>query len=238
MKNLTLNSRDQYIGSTLQGNTQQVLKEREEISIEQILETECEDRGRVVLVVGAPGIGKSTLIWELCRKWEEFSCIKKYGLVVLLRLREEVQKITSVSQLFYSCCDPSLADEVIKNQGSGILFILDGFNELPLKLQEKGFLLDLIGGRNLPDSKVLVTSRPSATAGLLTCCRPQIQKCIETELYKQLSLTILNRHLEVRVGKFEDLPRSLHDHFIALSNLAYNGFVNEEVIFHSLSPIV
>ena len=307
VKGLTQNCRDQYIGSTLKGNIQEVLQERREISIEQILETECEDRGRVILVEGAPGIGKSTLTWELCRKWEEFSCVKKYSLVVLLRLREkEVQKITNASQLFYSCADPSLLEEVAKSQGSGILFILDGFDELPLRLQEESFLLELIQGRILPESKILVTSRPSATARLLTCCRPQIQKHIEilgfteesveayarsvfssepeklekfkayisasenpainslmyiplnaaiiveiykgcdsdkflphtlTELYTQLSLTILNRHLKLedRVGKFEDLPRSLYGHFLALSSLAYNGFVKEEVIFHKVS---
>ena len=283
-----------------------MLREREEISVEQILETGCEDRGRVVLVEGPPGIGKSMLTWELCRKWEEFSCMKKYGLVVLLRLREEeVQEISSVRQLFYSCDDPSLVDEVVKNQGSGILFILDGFDELPLRLQKKSFLLDLIGGRILPESKILVTTRPSATARLLTSCRPQIQKSIEilgftqesveayahsvfssdpkklvkfnayisasknpainslmyiplnaaiivevynacdsekllphtlTELYTQLSLTILNRHLEnIMVDKFEDLPESLHKHFFALSDLAYSSFINEEIIFHSLS---
>ena len=129
---------------------------------------------------GAPGIGKSTLAWEICRKWEELSSMKKYSLVVLLRLREEeVQKITSVSQLFYFSDNPSLADEVVRNQGSGILFILDGFDELPLKLQEISFLLELIQGRVLPESKILVTSRPSATARLLTCCCPQIQKRIE-----------------------------------------------------------
>ena len=38
------------------------------------------------------------------------------------------------------------------------------------------------------------------------------------------------------MDKFEDLPRSLHEHFLALSSLAFQGFVNEEVIFHSLSP--
>ena len=308
VKGLSHKCRDRYIGSTLQGNIKQVLKERKEISIEQILDTEHEetDKGMVILVEGAPGIGKSTLAWELCQKWEVFSCMKKYSLIVLLRLREEkVQKITSISQLFYSSDNPLLAEEVVKNQGGGILFILDGFDELPLALQKESFLLELIGGKILPESRVLVTTRPSATARLLTSCRPQIQKYIEilgftqedvkayahsvfssepekfekfmayisasknpainslvyiplnaaivvemyngcnsdkllphtlTELYTQLSLTILNRHIENRVVKFENLPRTLYEHYLALSSLAFNGFVNEEVIFHNLSP--
>ena len=132
---------------------------------------------RLIFIEGAPGIGKSTLAWELCRKWEEFSCMQQYNLVVLLRLREEkVQNITKVSELFYAYGSEdkkSLEEEIWKSQGKGILFILDGFDEFPKNLQRTSFLLDLIKGYALPDSTVLVTSRPSAIAQLLTCCRPQ-----------------------------------------------------------------
>ena len=163
--------RDEYIGHTLQGNVKQVLHSRREISIEQILEpVKGQNKLRLVLMEGAPGIGKSTLAWELCRKWEELSCMQQYSLVVLLRLREEkVQRISEVSHLFISYESKhkkSLVEEVSESQGSGVLFILDGFDELPKTLQNECFLLDLIKGSVLPASTVLVTSRPSATAEL------------------------------------------------------------------------
>ena len=67
-----------------------MLHGRKEIFIEQILEADRkQEKPRLIFVEGAPGIGKSTLAWELCRKWEEFSCMKQYSLVVLLRLREK-----------------------------------------------------------------------------------------------------------------------------------------------------
>ena len=170
--------RDEYIGHTLQGNVKQVLHSRREISIEQILEpVRGQNKVKLVLIEGAPGIGKSTLAWELCRKWEELSCMQQYSLVVLLRLREEeVQNIGNISQLFcqYESEDKkSLVEEVSESQGSGVLFILDGFDELPKTLQKKGFLLTLLKGHVLPASTVLVTSRPSATAQLLTSCSPK-----------------------------------------------------------------
>ena len=187
------NCREQYIGHTLQGDIKKVLQHRQEISIKQILEPiEGQPKLRLVLMEGAPGIGKSTLAWELCKKWDEFSCMNQYSLVVLLRLREEeVQKIVNISQLFcqYESEDKkSLVEEVSKRQGSGILFILDGFDELPKSLQKKSFLLNLMRGRVLPASTVLVTSRPSATAELLTSCRPQIQKHIEILGFTQESV--------------------------------------------------
>ncbi len=153
-------------------------KIKREITTEQIFEpARGEDKIRLVFIEGVPGIGKSTFCWELCRKWETISCMKKYQLVILLRLREkEVQKISNVSELFYSYGAEDktrLVDEVSKSHGKGVLFILDGFDELPKALQKEGFLISLIQGRPLPECTVLVTSRPSATAELLTSVRPQ-----------------------------------------------------------------
>ena len=171
--------RENYIGHTLKGNIKEVLGARREIAMDEIL---ADDSQRLTFIEGAPGIGKSTLAWELCRQWEELSCMKRYSLVILLRLREkEVQQISSVSDLFcsYESAERAcLVDEVLKNQGNGILFILDGFDELPKALQEKSFLHNLIAGTTLPSSAVVVTSRPSATASLRLCW-PLIQNYIE-----------------------------------------------------------
>ena len=179
--------RDKYIGHTLQGRIADVANTRKEISTQQILE--AENTLKLVLVEGAPGIGKSTFAWELCRKWEEFSCMQQYSLVILLRLREEeVQKIANIHQLFFSGDGETIARKVSANHGRGILFILDGFDELPKQLQQKGFLLDLIKGMVLPESTVLVTSRPSATGELLKSCRPLIQKHVEVLGFTQESV--------------------------------------------------
>lgn len=185
--------REDYIGHTLQGNVSQILNNRKEISIQQILEPEeNQNRLRLVFVEGTPGIGKSTLAWELCRKWDEFLCMKKYSLVILFRLREEeVQQMTKVSDLFISYETEekkSLVEELLKSNGDGVLFILDGFDELPKVLQRKGFVLNLIRGIILPASTVLVTSRPSATAELLTSCGPLVQKRIEILGFTQESV--------------------------------------------------
>ena len=298
--------RDEYIGHALYDNIKQVPKNRKIISIEQILEpVKGQNKPRLVLMEGAPGIGKSTLAWELCRKWEELSCMQQYSLVVLLRLREQrVQQISEVSQLFISYESKhkkSLVEEVLESLGSGVLFILDGFDELPKTLQKEGFLLDLIRGDVLPASTVLVTSRPSATAQLLTSCSPKhieilgftqesvkayassifsepkdLKKFLEsisasenpainslmyvplnaaiivqiyldcksdallphtlTELYTLLCLTILNRDLKIRVDNFLDLPTDLYEKFLHLTKIAFEGILDEEVIFHTLPP--
>ena len=295
--------RDEYIGYPLLGNIKQVLNKRKEISIEQILEpVKGQNKLRLVLMEGAPGIGKSTLALELCRKWEELSCMQQYSLVVLLRLREEkVQRISEVSQLFISYESKhkkSLVEEMSESQGSGVLFILDGFDELHKTLQKESLLLDLIRGDVLPASTVLVTSRPTATAELLSFSPKHIEilgftrenveayafsifssepekleKFMDyisagenpainslmyvplnaamivkmyldsksdallprtlTGLYTLLCLTILDSDLKIGVKKFKDLPADLHEQFLHLSQIAFEGILNE-VIFHSL----
>ena len=73
---------------TMKCNVKQLLEGRKEVFLEQILDLKNDDKFRLLLVVGAPGIGKSTLSWELCRNWERFACMKQYSLVLLLRLRD------------------------------------------------------------------------------------------------------------------------------------------------------
>ena len=94
-----------------------------------------------------------------------------YTLMLLLRLREKhVQGIKHISDLFYQNADLQCAvtREVVACKGRNVLFILDGFNELPTDLRHDSFLLELIQGKHLPECTVLVTSRPLASSpGLL-----------------------------------------------------------------------
>ena len=54
-----------------------------------------------VLVEGPPGIGKSTLCWELCRQWDTLPSLQHYKIVLQLKLRERrVQNATKLNEIF------------------------------------------------------------------------------------------------------------------------------------------
>ena len=162
---------DKFTKGTLHGHADEILKKKEPIELEAVLEPpeDCQSL-KLLFVEGAPGVGKSTFALEVCRRQKEIKAMEKYSLVVLLRLREKrVQNIKKVSDLFYhedSDLVQAVTEEVVGCEGRGVLFVLDGFDELPANLRIESFIVELIQGKYLPACTVLVTSRPSATADL------------------------------------------------------------------------
>ena len=177
---VTRGEADHFTRLTLQGNIDQILQAKEPIKAEDIF---GDGKTRLVVVEGAPGIGKSTFAWEQCRQWSTSKLLQQFSLVVLLRLREEgVQTATTISDLLYhhdkELCR-CVGEEVERREGEGVLLVFDGFDEFPVELRRKSLVVKVISGSFLPKAAVLVTSRPSATAELLSVCQAAVDKHIE-----------------------------------------------------------
>ena len=139
---------------------------------------------KVILVEGAPGVGKSTFAWEFCRRWERGEIAKQYKLVLLLRLRDEqTMKAQSLADLICHPSDntgPAVVEELKSTLGINTLIILEGFDELPITCQtQSSVFLRLIHGQLLPLATVLLTSRPWATRVIHRGCSHRIFQHIE-----------------------------------------------------------
>ena len=166
----------------LHGQIEDILKKKRLIALGDLLKSEKRRAVRCVLVEGAPGVGKSTLAWEVCRKWKELEALKQYELVVLVQLRQtRAQKIRCFGDLLPSSVDINVDEFMaVIGRGKGVLIICDGFDELPREeRQADSVFIKLIRGKVLPEAKIIVTSRPSVSADLWSQCQHSINSHLE-----------------------------------------------------------
>ena len=130
------------------------------------------DDRRLILVEGAPGVGKSTFAWEFCRRWVKGKVAQQYNLVLLLRLRDEgIRNVTKLQELI---CHPlpdvskATCHELVTSDKFHALIILEGYDELPdnQRNSSSSIFNQLISGELLPFATILVTSRPWATGDI------------------------------------------------------------------------
>ena len=179
---------------------------------------------RSILIEGHSGIGKTTLCKEICYQWAENNFITTDKLMLLLFLHDpNVQKITSVQQLadYFSTSTMTKHEilEYLKNGcGARLTIILDGYNQLSVKEQETSFFRDLIDGKSLAESRVIVTSRPSVSQCLRDCVERRIELFELAKYYKHKfilpslqndpsKLKVLRKHI-LRYPKIELLTRT------------------------------
>ena len=133
-----------------------------------------------ILIEGHPGIGKTTLAKEICLQWANNKLLTSDKLLLLLMLRDaSVQKITSTEELVKYTLPVDQVQPVLSSlhttDGAGVTFIIDGFDELSNELRHTSFFRKLIEGDTLPNARVVVTSRPSASA----CLHQHVDRRIE-----------------------------------------------------------
>ena len=137
----------------------------------------------LIIVEGIPGVGKSTLAWQLARCWGKGEILQHFHLVIVVRLRDErVQRADTISQLIHhpsSTIQQSVVEWMFTTLGEKVLMILDGYDELPPEHQigDRSIIAGIIKGKELPMITVLVTSRPSANENLYQLCRVRGAKC-------------------------------------------------------------
>ena len=141
------------------------------ISITELLHT---GYGKVMLIEGDPGAGKTTMTFHICKEWANGNLLKNdFVFWVPLRFYKSA---TSIDDLFDKFSCPEMKDYTRQHNGKGLVFILDGWDELPDKFQSESLYRDIIFGDSpLVHSTIIVTSRPSCSSEIAE--RVQRSRC-------------------------------------------------------------
>ena len=301
---------DDFLQMTITGKIDDILHQKYPIELKNIFELTPGKR-KVILLEGAPGCGKSTLSVYICQQWEKGQLFNQFKLVILIRLRDPaVQSATGLAELL-PCPDTRtaqlLAGILMEMKCQDVLFILDGWDELPIKLLKNSIFGNLVNSRltwsnPFSRSAVVVTSRPIASGDLYPIISSRVEilgftaeelhqfftECLkgETEavktllerieenpevagscylplnatilvhlfksdrntlpttlygIFSSLILKCIKRHLKLRtqykdvtIESLDQLPEFAQKPFLVLCRLAYDGVMEDKIIFTSL----
>ena len=149
-----------------------ILSKKSPIELEKLFEN-IEGERKVILIDGAPGSGKSTLTVHICQRWSRGELFQEFTIVILVQLRDPAVQSAQIIADLIPCRDKQTAQQVAKaitdTDGRGILWVMDGWDELPSHLREKSLLRDMITPSlhsPITQSSVIVTSRPVSSGEL------------------------------------------------------------------------
>ena len=198
------------------------------VTVDELLK---DGHGKVVLIEGDPGAGKTTFTFQICKEWAEDKLLRE-DIVFWIPLRH-YKSVTTTSELFDKLGYPEMMDHAQKRRGKGFVLILDGWDELPNHLQTVSLFRDIIFGkiRTFGQSTIMVTSRPS--------CSGEIAEAVEeTNSYYQIlgfdldkAVTYINAYFHSDSSSAELLlaflnsNESLYRHFYIPISVAIMCFV-------------
>lgn len=144
---------------------------KDSVELTVLMDTQSGKTHKCVVLEGAPGVGKTTLAWYICRKWGEGELFQEYSLVLLLSLRDEsvhnAMTLFDIISYLYNVQrrHKDILEYLEDCNGKDTLIIMEGLDEVPKDVLTKDSIFSrLLAGEKLPDATIIVTIRSSAAA--------------------------------------------------------------------------
>ena len=125
---------DHFVKMTISGKIDDILHSKTPVELRNIFK---DKERQIILIEGAPGSGKTTLTIFICHKWGKGELFQEFTAVVLVQLRDPaVQRAQTIADLLPVENAEEVAAELVATNGRGVLWVLDGWDELPPHLQQ------------------------------------------------------------------------------------------------------
>lgn len=163
-------SRENIFQMSYVGKSDDICVKRAPIKLEDMFNRCDHNHRRIVLIEGVQGSGKTALSLSIVQRWGRGELFKQFKAVIYVPLHDEsTRKSSYIEELFPSkgqIEQQVITDLVRECDGQYLLFILDGWDDLPVSMQQNSFFTKLIGSSGvltetpLRKSSVIITSRP------------------------------------------------------------------------------
>ena len=136
----------------------------------------------LILIEGAPGIGKTVLSKEIAYQWAENKLLNFKKLVFLLFARDpNLQKMVTLENLTQYLCNNNkrgsdLSEHLLQTEGKDLTIIIDGYDEMSEEDRTTSLVAKIINRNVLPECGLVITSRPTASLHLhdMADCRVEV----------------------------------------------------------------
>ena len=136
-----------------------------------------------ILIEGTPGIGKTVLAKEIAYYWANGEILTDMKLFLLFIRDPDLHCVKSINDLVHYLNNDYMSDsevevavdELRKSKGSGIVFVIDGYDECPCDSKLKSFVDKLVQKKYLPLCMVVITSRPTGSLSLRQLVNQRIE---------------------------------------------------------------
>ena len=173
---------------------------------------------KLILIDGAPGMGKTTLCKEIAYQWANRELLTDTKMIFLLFLRDPaIQRICDLKDFIhytynfdplYSDLSKQCAEILTKRNNSDITILMDGYDEYSNKGNDL-LIENIIKRRILPQCRIVITSRPIASEKIQRLADVRVEVLGFTDESKR---EYIEKELKDYPEKITSLISYLNDH--------------------------